>query len=211
MRWRKSFAASCARAASREPIKMCSPAFARRYASPEPSAPVPPTNAILRAMNGHSVSNPPLNKIWIKHFGAKPLLRFSRTQYGIFKNFQDANLLTFVIRIPQSSGPFHHRRDRRYCRARARQNSRHDRQLFYVRFARPHADSCLRRPPRQHVFAVAKEKTIRRQRTETKSAGDLRIFRKKRTQCRNRAEVGHSFSADSQRGFCRRRHASPDE
>src|SRR5437870_2218981 len=32
---------------------MCSPAFASRYASPEPSAPVPPTIAILRAMNLH--------------------------------------------------------------------------------------------------------------------------------------------------------------
>src|SRR6267142_1458240 len=53
----KSFAASCARVASREPIRMCSPAFARRYASPEPSAPVPPRIAIFRAMNVHPVFN----------------------------------------------------------------------------------------------------------------------------------------------------------
>src|SRR5207249_1333593 len=144
-------------------------------------------------------------------FGSKPLLRFSRTQYGIFKHFQDANLLTLVIRIPQSSGLFHHRRDRRYCRARAGQNSRHDRQLFYVCFARSHADSCLRRPPRQHVFAVAKEKTVWRQRPETQSTGHFRILRKKRTQRRNRTAAGDPFSADSQRGPRRRRHASPDE
>src|SRR5437667_2166049 len=150
-------------------------------------------------------------KIWTKHFGSKPLLRFSRTQYGIFKNFQDANLLTLVIRISQSPGPFHHRRYRRYRRARARQNSRHDRQLFYLRFARPDADSCLCRPPRHHVFAVAKEKTVWRQRPETQSAGHFRILRKKRTQRRDGTTSGHSFSADSQRCFCRRRHASPDE
>src|SRR6266550_132601 len=46
------------RDAAREPIRMYSPAFAKRYASPEPSAPVPPTIAILRAMKVHPVSNP---------------------------------------------------------------------------------------------------------------------------------------------------------
>src|SRR6266571_4710824 len=43
------------RAASREPMTISSPALARRYASPEPSAPVPPSIAILRAMILRSV------------------------------------------------------------------------------------------------------------------------------------------------------------
>src|SRR5216683_1999762 len=211
MRSRNSLAVSCARAGSREPIRICSPALARRYASPQPSAPVPPTIAIFRPMNFHPVSNSALPNP--RHFicDSNSPLRFSRTQYGIFKNFQDANLLNFVIRIPQSPGPFHHRRYRGHRRARAWQNSRHDRQLFHIRFARSHADSRLCRPPRKYAFAASKEKTVRPQRPETKSAGHLRILRKTRTQRRNGAAAGHPFSANAQRRPRHRWHASPNE
>jgi hypothetical protein len=38
----------------------------------------------------------PLKQIAGSISDSNPLLRFSRSQYGIFKNFQDANLLTVV-------------------------------------------------------------------------------------------------------------------
>src|SRR5437667_11276477 len=47
---------------------MWSPAFASRYASPEPSAPVPPSIALLRDMNLHPVPTPPLNQNLDKAF-----------------------------------------------------------------------------------------------------------------------------------------------
>src|SRR6267143_3346561 len=167
IRSRKSFAVSCARAASREPIRMCSPAFARRYASPEPSAPVPPRIAIFRAMNVHPVFNQAAQTNRRQgNSDPNPPLRFSRSQYGIFKNFQDANLLTLVIRIPQSAEPFHHWRDCSHCRARTRQNSRHDRQLFHFRLARSHVDSRLCRPARENASVAPKEKKVWCQRAE---------------------------------------------
>src|ERR1700687_4877225 len=58
MRSRNSLAVSCARAASREPIRMYSPAFAIRNPSPAPSAPAPARIAIFRAMTLPPVSNP---------------------------------------------------------------------------------------------------------------------------------------------------------
>ena len=50
MRARSCCAVSSARDASRDPMTMCSPARAKRFASPEPSGPVPPKIAIFRAI-----------------------------------------------------------------------------------------------------------------------------------------------------------------
>src|SRR5713226_863516 len=219
-RSRNCFAVSCARAASREPIKMHSPAFASRYASPVPSGPVPPRIAIVRAISVHPVSHPAAhsNRRRIRDsnrrhdiFRSNPLLRFSRTQYGIFKNFQDANVVTLVIQIPQSPGPFRHRRDRRYRRARTRQDPRHDRQLVLFGLAPSHAHSDLRGSWRENARAAAKEKAVRREHPETKSAGHLRILRETRTQRRSGAAAGHPLSAEARRRSDPRWHTSADE
>src|SRR5436853_4544145 len=102
----------------------------------------------------------PLIRIAAAFPDSNPLLRFSRTQYGIFKNFHDANLLTLVIRIPRSPRPFHHRSDGRYRRARAREDPRHDRQLVHVGLTQPQADSRLCRPAREDASTAGGEKTF---------------------------------------------------
>src|SRR6202158_1433853 len=194
IRSRNSLAVSCARAASREPIRMCSPAFAIRNASPEPSAPVPPRIAIFRAITLHPVSN--------------PLLRFSRTQYGIFKNFQDANATTHRVRIPQSTGSFLHRCDRGYRRARARQDPRHDRQLVHLGLARSHADSRLCRPPREDASIAGEERTFWHKRPQNRAGGYFRVFRQRRAKRRNRGAIVDSLSPDFQRDFRSRKCAA---
>src|SRR5713101_4862106 len=201
MRSRKTFAVSCAREASRDPIRMCSPAVAIRNASPEPSAPVPPRIAIFRAMMVRSVSNCAGHENRRRNSPHLPLLRFSRTQYGIFKNFQDANATTHRVRIPQSPRPFHHRRDRGYRRARARQNSRHDRQLLHLRLARSHADSRLCRPAREDASTAEEEKKFWRQRPQGRAGGHFRIFRQRRAKRGSRRTIVHSLSTDSPRDF----------
>src|SRR5712664_1228693 len=201
MRSRKNFAVSCARDASRDPIRMCSPAFAIRYASPEPSAPVPPRIAIFRAMMVRSVSNCAGHENRRRNSPHLPLLRFSRTQYGIFKNFQDANATTHRVRISQSPRPFHHRRDRGYRRARARQNSRHDRQLLHLRLARSHADSRLCRPAREDASTAEEEKKFWRQRPQSRAGGHFRIFRQRRAKRGSRRAIVHPLSPDLQRDF----------
>jgi len=57
----------------------------------------------------------------------------------------------------------------------------------------------LRRPPRKHVFVVAKEKTVWREASQTKSAGHLRIFRKNANTTPKRSSGWHLFPADAQR------------
>src|SRR5260370_15707051 len=211
-RSRNCFAVSCARAASREPIKMHSPAFASRYASPVPSGPVPPKIVIVRAISVHPVSRPAVHsnrRHGISHSNA--LLRFSGTQYGIFKNFPDANLLALVIRIPQSDGPIRHRGDRRYRRARTRQDPRHDRQLVLFGLAPSHAHSDLRGSWRENARAAAKEKAVRRKRPETKSAGHLQILRETRTQRESGAAAGNPLSAEARRRSHPRWPTPPDQ
>src|SRR6266851_2905133 len=197
MRSRKNFAVSCARDAARDPIRMCSPAFAIRNASPEPSAPVPPRIAIFRAMMVRSVSHCAAHSNR-RHLipDSNPPLRFSRTQYGIFKNFQDANPTSHRIRIPQSPGSFHHRRDRGYRRARARQDPRHDRQLVHLRFARSHADSRLCRPRREDASFAAEEKTFWNQRPQSGAGGYFRVFRQRRAECGSGGAIVDSISMD---------------
>src|SRR6267143_1188231 len=209
IRSRNSLAVSCARAASREPIRMCSPAFAIRNASPQPSAPVPPRIAIVRAMTLHPVSSPAAHSNRRRRIpDSNPPLRFSRTQYGIVKNFEDANATTHRARIPQSTGSFHHRRDRGYRRARARQDPRHDRELVRLGFAQTHADSRLRRPPREDASLAGDEKTFWRQRPQNRAGGHFRVFRQRRAKRRNRGTVVHSLSPDFQRDFRSRKCAA---
>src|SRR5712664_364248 len=212
MRSRNSLAVSCARAASREPIRMCSPAFAIRNASPQPSAPVPPSTAIFRAIAPHLVPNPAAYSNRRRLIpDSNPPFRFSRTQYGIFKNFQDANATTHLVRIPQSPRPFHHRRDRGYCRARARQNPRHDRQLVHLRLARSHVDSRLRRPPREDASLAGEEKTLWHQRSQSGAGGYFRIFRQRRAKLGSRRANVDSLSLDAGRHPGPREFASPVE
>src|SRR5206468_2243047 len=80
---RNCAAASCARAASREPITISTPALAQRYASPEPSGPVPPTIAILP-----SIRVAPMPAFGDRHstVSASIPLRVQPAQYGIVAN-----------------------------------------------------------------------------------------------------------------------------
>src|SRR6266436_1409952 len=80
MRARSCCAASSARDASRDPMMTCSPARARRFASPEPSGPVPPKIAIFRAIVA-LLFRSPRRADYTRRQGAT-----LRLVYAIFKN-----------------------------------------------------------------------------------------------------------------------------
>src|SRR6267154_1886407 len=199
MRSRKSLAVSCARPASREPIRTCSPALAIRNASPEPSAPVPPRIAIFRVMmifspfKSSRAARSYTRAIFLQH----PPLRIPAGHYGIFKNSKHENAIAHSASISQGSRPLRNRNYHRHRGACFRLRARDDRQFLHFGFARPLADSDLCRKARGHSSYAGKEKTLWRERVEGRSRSHLRILRKRRAECRGRAALVHSLSLDS--------------
>src|SRR5260370_9357543 len=96
-----------------------------------------------------------------------------RTCLVTTKTFQSPPPATLVIRIPQSPGPFFHRRHGGYRRARARQNPSHYGEFVHFRFARSHADFSVRGPARQNASATPATMEIFTLHPKTKSVSYL--------------------------------------
>src|SRR6266436_3067880 len=187
---RSCCAACSARDASREPITMCSPARARRFASPEPSGPVPPKIAIFRAIVA-LLFYLPLGDDYTRPKGAT-----LRLVCAIFKNFHHGADNPDYIRAQNRAWAIRDRSYRGHRGACPGPRARHDRELLHFRFAGAAADPDLREPERAIASAREAAKTFWREHPEGQSASNLRIFCAHRRKRRDGKTAGHSVSLD---------------
>src|SRR6266404_95196 len=203
MRARSCCAASCARGASRDPITMCSPARASRFASPDPSGPVPPKIAICRAI-------------------VTPLLDHRLQLYGtqhatlrcvcvIFKNFHHGADHSIHIRVPLGARPICHWGHRGHRGARPRPRPWDDGELVHVGFARPVADPDLRQRKCAVTPAAPAAWALRGEHSQRQSASHFRILRAHRRRSADRKPPWHSIPLDGRENSAARGRFGPPD
>src|SRR5882762_4860489 len=200
---RSCCAVSCARPASREPITMCSPARASRFASPDPSGPVPPKIAIFRAIVT------PLLGHRLRLYGTQDATL--RCVCAIFKNFHHGADHSIHIRVPLGARPICHRGHRGHRRARPRPRPWDDGQLVHFGFARSVADPDLRQRKCAVAAAGPAAWALRREHSQRQSASHFGILRAHRRRSADRKPPSHSIPLDGrQNSAARGRFGAPD-